>query len=357
MAHLLRLCGGYFFFYVLTGISVKWFTGKASQGFIGMSDVEYLLYSTSSSSLLCVGVVLGARWLARVRWREIPGELAVIGVAGICTAVIIPTTTLLFTLPFSIMVAMVIMRAGVLVVSRAVDQILIWQGILKKRVVWEENAAVGLALAALALKAGLRLATEETSAAGRHFEVLASTDGLVILGSYLTAYFVRLYIMNYFKNAGGGAARVDNRAYFAAEQLAATATMAIAAVTLYLSADPSMTAATPTAFLENFALAVDRPHSRWLQAAVGGLPFGAVAFFSVFIFMLRGHTATFAGLANRLTSLVAGTTATLVTWAAFGGELPGTEDWMSLLLIFGAVALLYRSETRARKALTGELAK
>lgn len=351
MAHLLRLCAGYFFFYVLTGISVKWFTGKLSQGFVGMNDVEYLVYSTISSSVLCVGVVLAARWLGRVRWREIPRELAVIGVAGVCTAVIIPTTTLLFSLPFSIMVAMVIMRAGVLIVSRAVDQVLIWQGMLKKRVVWEENAAVALALAALALKAGLSLASED--GAGRHFEVLSSKDGLAILGSYLSAYFVRLYIMNYFKNAGGGAARVDNRAYFAAEQIAATATMAIAAAALYLAAGPAEAAAAPTAFLEKFALAFGRPHTQWFQAVVGGLPFGMVAFFSVFIFMLRGHTATFAGLANRLTSLIAGTTATLVTWAVFGGELPGAEDWVSLLLIFGAVALLYRSETRARAAQTG----
>ena len=45
---------------------------------------------------------------------------------------------------------------------------------------------------------------------------------------------------------------------------------------------------------------------------LSGIPYGAVAFFSVFIFMFQGRTATFAGLVNRLTSLIAGTTATLL---------------------------------------------
>ena len=41
-------------------------------------------------------------------------------------------------------------------------------------------------------------------------------------------------------------------------------------------------------------------------AIFSGIPFGIVAFFSVFIFLFRGRTATFAGLVNRLTSLLSG---------------------------------------------------
>jgi hypothetical protein len=71
-----------------------------------------------------------------------------------------------------------------------------------------------------------------------------------------------------------------------------------------------------------------------------------VAFFSVFIFMFKGRTATFAGLVNRLTSLIAGTTATLVFGLVFGGRLPGLTDWVSLCFILGAVAFLTIAERR-----------
>jgi len=50
--------------------------------------------------------------------------------------------------------------------------------------------------------------------------------------------------------------------------------------------------------------------------------FGAAAFFSVFLFMFKGRTATFAGLVNRLTSLVAGTTSTVIFYFAFQGRFP-----------------------------------
>ena len=74
--------------------------------------------------------------------------------------------------------------------------------------------------------------------------------------------------------------------------------------------------------------------------------FGVVAFFSVFIFMFKGRTATFAGLVNRLTSLVAGTVATLIAWAALDRKAPKIEDWASLGLVLVAVYFLTRSEKR-----------
>ena len=67
------------------------------------------------------------------------------------------------------------------------------------------------------------------------------------------------------------------------------------------------------------------------------MAFGVVAFFSVFIFMFKGRTATFAGLINRLTSLVAGTVSTIIFWAFFAGRFPKPQDWVSLFFIFCAV--------------------
>jgi hypothetical protein len=89
-------------------------------------------------------------------------------------------------------------------------------------------------------------------------------------------------------------------------------------------------------------------------ALLSGLPFGILAFFSVFIFMFKGRTATFAGLVNRLTSLLAGTTATLVMHLAFGAKLPSVQDWLSVAFILVAVWFLTRAEKMRSVEVTAE---
>jgi drug/metabolite transporter (DMT)-like permease len=84
----------------------------------------------------------------------------------------------------------------------------------------------------------------------------------------------------------------------------------------------------------------------WGWAILAGTAFGAVAFFSVFIFMFKGRTATFAGLVNRLTSLIAGTAATLIFFYSFGGKFPAVEDWISLVFILIAVAFISKAEKK-----------
>jgi uncharacterized membrane protein YccC len=81
-------------------------------------------------------------------------------------------------------------------------------------------------------------------------------------------------------------------------------------------------------------------------AIASGIPYGAVAFFSVFIFMFEGRTATFAGLVNRLTSLLGGIAATLLLAALFGLPWPSLQDWVSVGFITVAVGFLARAERR-----------
>jgi hypothetical protein len=57
---LLQLCLGYFIFYVITGITVKYFLASPELGFPGMKGVEFLVYSTLGGSSLAVGVVFVA---------------------------------------------------------------------------------------------------------------------------------------------------------------------------------------------------------------------------------------------------------------------------------------------------------
>ncbi len=339
---LIQLSIGYFFFYVITGVTVKYFTGNAAEGFPGMKQVEYLVYNTLGGNAIALSVALGLRWYHLKSNQYLtflgirfPQEILYIIPSGICTAVVIPTTTLMYLLPISVMVAMVIMRASVIIISRAVDAVQIRQGILKKNVYPEENYAVLFALMAAAMNL-LWVAPGD-------FDFVHSIPAVTILSSYIIVYAIRIYIMNYYKNTRAKGVQLDNNGFFAIEQIAASAVMLLAAYLLFNAADWFQSS---NEQLVIFRQSIADPHPQWSWAVLAGTAFGMVAFFSVFIFMFKGRTATFAGLVNRLTSLVAGTAATLVSYFLFQGKFPKMQDWISLGFILIAVWFLSRAEKK-----------
>ncbi len=367
---LLQLSLAYFFFYVVTGVTVKYFTSKDA-GFPGMHDMEFLVYSTVGGTSVCLGWVLLKRWY-RLRsngpatWGGLsfPAEYLYIIPSGVCTAVVIVTTTLNYMLLPSVMVAMVVTRGSVIVLSRVVDAVQIGQGILRKKVYWEEDVAVVIALIAVATQilfhAGIPNAHAKAFAA---FSVAGqalwlgwagssggagwSVAAMLVLAFYIAAYAFRIYIMNYYKNTRGKGVPLDNKGFFAVEQIAAAITIvAGAAIVFFLAAEAASKA------LTLYRGAIVHPRPLWYGAIVAGAFYGGVAFFSVFIFMFKGRTATFAGLVNRLTSLMAGTTATLALHYIFGMRFPKTEDWASLAFILVAVGCLTRAERRRAAELT-----
>jgi len=361
---LLQLCAGYFVSYVATGVVVKWFTGGLREPRMG--EISFLFTNTLSSSVLCVIAVFALGWLRLPATRTrrwfgftVPEETPAIVASGVCTAVIIPATTMLYTLPISVMVAMVIMRGSIIITSRAIDAILLRRGLLKRKVHAEENWAVLFALLALGthvllvpvseslMHMGIDVATIgiNVKAGDGHFDFLGSAPAMTILTGYIAAYAVRLYVMNVFKltrppRAVHTPPGLDNRGYFAIEQIAASTTMALVAGVLL--ALPSLAGVRTPQLLELRAAAttLDWP------ALASGVPYALVAFFSVFLFMFKGRTATFAGLVNRITSLLAGTTATLVLAWVFGLKPPAVADWISLGFLGVAVGLLARVETQ-----------
>jgi len=358
--HLLELCVGYFLSYVMTGIAVKYFTGgiRAPR----MSDMAYLFNNTIGGNALALAVVIGLGWLGlkgartiRVAGLTLPAETAYIIPSGVCTAIIIPGTTLLYMLPISVMVAMVIMRASVIVISRLVDAVQIRQGLLKKQVLPEENWAVVFALLALGTNLMLIPMVDLLDARGipvsstlgmkpgalhGSFDFVRSPLAMTVLIAYIAAYAVRLYLMNYFKNTRGPGASLDNRAFFAIEQVAATATIVVFGLVAWFGRDAFGWSAPAVIAWHAGVRSFDLP------AVLAGIPYGLVAFFSVFLFMFQGRTATFAGVVNRITSLLAGTTATLLLAWIWKQKPPSLQDWASLLFILIAVAFLTRAEQR-----------
>jgi hypothetical protein len=349
---LIQLCVGYFFFYVITGYTVKYFLGKPELGLPGMNGIEYLVYSTVGGTAICLAVVLVLRWYRlrsnkMITWGPLtfPSEYLYIIPSGLCTAVVIPTTTLMYTLPISVMVAMVIMRGSVIVISRVVDAIQIRQGILQKKVYWEENVAVVLALVAVSVN----IFGGEAGKGG--FDFLQNAAALSILGSYIVAYLFRIYIMNYYKNTRPKGAPSDNRGFFAVEQIASTLFMALTAA-MVLAAPSMLGIVGPR--ITQFRGAILSPLPAYPEAILSGMAYGMVAFFSVFIFMFKGRTATFAGLVNRLTSLIAGTASTLLFALTYDNKWPKASDWISLVVILVAVAFLTRAEKRRALELAQE---
>jgi len=345
---LLQLCTGYFLAYVVYGTAVKYFQDAAA-GYPGMKELEFLLYSTAGGTVVCLGWAIARGWYrlkattGEVQWGPLrfPRELLYIVPSGVCTAVVIPTTTLMYTLPISVMVAMVIMRGSVIVISRLVDAIQIQRGILKKTVYWEENAAVVFAL--LAMSVNLFWEREKAS-----FDFTGSPAAMTILLAYVSSYFARIYIMNYYKNTRPAGAKLDNNAFFAIEQISAFFTL-VATVAVLLVLPRFGYAAGGVVSTLQAAFAAPKPS--WPGAVAAGAVFGVSAFFSVFLFMFKGRTATFAGLVNRLTSLVAGTASTLLFAVVYGGKYPKPQDWASLAFILVAVAFLTRAERRRAAAL------
>ena len=341
---LIQLCVFYFLAYIATGVTVKYFLGSADQGFPGMKGMEFLPYSTLGGVMVATGVALALRWFRfpSNRWvslgpLRVPVEMLYIVPSGVCTAVVVPTTTLMYTLPISVMVAMVIMRGSVIIISRIVDAVQIRQGLLTKKVYWTENVAVLFAILAVAMKTVF--VPKGTGA----FDFVNSQAAMTILGSYVVAYAIRIYIMNFYKNTRGKGVKQDNKSFYFYEQMSMLVVLIV--VTIMIFNSPRWFGWTAEQ-VQLFNGAIDDPLPEWRWAVLAGGAFGVASFFSVFLFMFKGRTATFAGLVNRLTSLIAGTAATLIFHYAFGGRFPSREDWLSLLCILIAIGFLTVAERK-----------
>ncbi|MBI1803285.1 MAG: hypothetical protein HY033_04360 [Ignavibacteriae bacterium] len=347
---LIQLCVGYFIFYVITGISAKYFTPSGAAVCLNMEQIAYMAYNTLGGMVTALLVVLVKGWyklrsnrMITVVGLSLPEEISYIIPSGFMTAIIIPATTLMYTFRgMSVMVAMVIMRASVIVISRLVDSVQGAQGILQKKVYKEENIAVGFAL----LAAGVNLFWVQPG----DFDFLQNTAAVVILSSYIVAYAIRIYIMNYFKNTRAKGVPLDNNGFFGLEQIFAFISVMLLTILFFNAQDWFGWNASQVLL---FKTSIVEPQPLWGWAVVSGTAFGIVAFFSVFLFMFKGRTATFAGLVNRLTSLAAGTVATLFSAFLLGAKFPKVHEWIALVFILVAVAFLSIAERKR----TAELAK
>lgn len=351
----------YFFSYVVYTVLTK-MLGKL----YGIGGTVFTVYNTIGGMLVCNIVAI---WLGWYKFKSstyikflginMPKEFLYIIPSGICTAIVIPTTTLMYTLPISVMVAMVIMRASIIIISRIIDQLQIWQGILKKKVYWQENVGAFFAILALSVQLFVKIIETEKGISVRFFEFrggdfdfIRNAAAMTILSFYLIAYSIRLYIMNYYKNTRPKGAIYDTKGFFAIEQFSSTIFLVLMGVVYYYTVNIDTTVENYTkTFAYEFKYSFINVPDKWFIMVLSGIPFGVAAFFSVFLFMFKGRTATFAGLVNRITSLIAGTGNTLILWLLWnklGFKFPKHEDWIALILI--SIAIIFLSLAEKRRA-------
>ncbi|MEF3280503.1 MAG: hypothetical protein K6357_06015 [Elusimicrobiota bacterium] len=345
----------YFAFYVIYTMLTK-----RLQELYKLSGTTFTVYNTIGGMLICILVVIVLKWYKfksstyiKFLGINMPKEFLYIIPSGVCTAIIIPTTTLMYTLPISVMVAMIIMRASIIIISRVIDQIQIWQGILKKKVYWEENVGSIFAILALSVQLFIKIHTGDDfridffKVNPGDFDFIRNNAAMMILTFYLGAYTIRLYIMNYYKNTRPKGAVYDTKGFFAIEQIASTVAILLAGFLYYYFAEVDTTVeGYSKTFAYQYKFSFDNVPEKWGMIVASGIPFGMAAFFSVFLFMFKGRTATFAGLVNRITSLLAGTFSTILLWLFFNKKAPKNEDWIALILVFIAIYFLGKGEKR-----------
>jgi len=278
-----------------------------------------LLPVSTSASLVGMFIFLSVmRWWRHAGHREVlgvrvpaPGRWTLL--SGICSAAIIGTTTLAYTLPgASIVFMMLLMRGGVLVLAPVVD---VLSG---RRVRWPSWVALGLSFAAVAVAAG--------SAVSPTLTLLAAVD----VGVYLAAYFFRLRAMSNLAKSGE---REVSIRYFVEEQMVATPVLVGTLALLALVGGGGVCGDIRAGFVE----AVSRGHL-WTEVAVGLLSQGTGIFGA--LILLDGRENAFCVPVNRASSVLAGVLATGVLAVTLGQPGAGPLELVGAALVIAAMAVL-----------------
>lgn len=250
---------------------------------------------------------------ARLGRLAVPVPTRYTTLSGICTALILLTTTLAYTFEgVSIVFVMLLMRGGVLVMAPLID------ALAGRKVRWFSWVALLLSMGALCVAFAERAGYDLTWACGANIAV------------YLLSYFVRLQFMSRLaKSSAVG----DNRRFFVEEQLVATP----AALVLLVA----VAAAAPEAI------------SNELWSGFGGLDTGVGLAYGLLIGLLSQGTGIFGGLilldgrentfcvpVNRASSILAGVVAAYLQLALGSTRGPAETELFGAGLVVLAILVL-----------------
>ena len=259
--------------------------------------------------------------------------------SGICTGLVVVTTTLAYTIDgVSIVFAMLLMRGGMLVMSPIVDTI------FKRHVRWFSWAALGLSLLALIIS---NFGPNIFEGATLGEKALMNTMLAIDLIVYLSAYFFRLSFMSKLAKSDNAD---DTKKFFVEEQMVGTPSIFII---LFIAAMFAPGAVENPSGLDNMLNGIHagfftfwhRPALILVLAVLAGIFSQFNGVFGSLILLDKSENA-FAVAVNRCSSILAGVIASLVVALVFTTELdgkalmPNVYTWVSAAFIIGALLFL-----------------
>lgn len=320
--HNLRIWGlalGYFAAYIPYSAVVKSMTSGLIPGHAQVSGFEILPATLVSTAVTMLAIITAAGWWRTLRTRRILGlNIPTPGgwtsLSGLGTAIIIATTTLAYSFNgVSVVLALVLMRAGVLIIAPVVDSV------CRRRVRWFSWSALAFSLVAIAV----------VTASARRYDITLAAG--LNLAAYLSGYMVRLPCMTRLAKCED---KAITRRYFVEEMLVATVTMvAIAGLMAVGGGSGPMLELRRgfTVFMWSGSVG---------PAFLAGFSYACLYYFGTLIYLDRREN-TFCITLNRGASLLSGIVSSFGLAAIAGAALPrGTEFVASGFIL---MALLFLS--------------
>jgi hypothetical protein len=312
---------GYFACYVPYSFMTKLLSKGLIAGLDGRSLAGFSLLPLSvlASAIGMLVFITAMGWWkyashTRLGGIDVPHPTRWTFLSGLCTALIIGTTTLAYTFEgISIVFAMLLMRGGVLIIAPVVD------ALTKRSVRWFSWAALACALAALLLGV-----TDTNSYA---LSLVAALD----IAVYLAAYFVRLRFMSRLAKSE---ARASNRRFFVEEQITAAPMLVLVLGAWALFGGSGQVAVD---LREGFTAYWDQSFF-WAIVLVGLLSQGTGIFGSLIFLDKRENT--FCVPVNRSSSVLAGVLASFWVAAYPGQSMPAWTQLAGAGIIILAILFL-----------------
>ena len=308
--------GFYFFYTPYSGLTKALSSGLLTNG--AVKGPVLLPLSAVGTVVGMLGFITVMRWWKYAGRREffgmqVPFPRRLTFLSGVCMATIMATTTLAFTFGgLSIVLVLVLLRAGTLIIAPIVDQI------VGRRVRWFSWTALLVSLAAVLVAI--------SDAASYTLTIAAVID----IAAYLAAYFFKLQFMSRLAKSDDRSATLR---YFVEEQMVASPLLVIALVVMAFIGTGDVMLGFRTG-LTTFAMS-----EAAIYAVTVGLFYAALCICTTLIFLDRREN-TFCMPMHCGSSMLSGFTATAILAYLYGQSSPTMVQTVSAGFIAIALGFL-----------------
>ncbi|HEX5732692.1 MAG TPA: hypothetical protein VF131_07650 [Blastocatellia bacterium] len=309
---------GYFAFYLPYCMLVKATTKGLIPGVEAPSGLQMLPATGMATAAMMLLIITVMGWWKysgrrRVFGLSIPCPTRWTLISGVGTAAIIYATTLVYTFQgVSILLAILLLRAGVLLLAPAIDLL------FKRRVRWFSWVALGFTLLAVA-------------AAFWDVSIYQMTFAVALtVAVYLAGYTVRIPCMNRLAKSSDSYATYR---YFVEEQIVAMAALIAAPAAIALFGNGGIAMEIRHGFSSFFAT-----QAVWPSLLIGAL-YACLCFFGTLIYLDRREN-TFCIPLNRCSSLLSAVAGSYALTLLFAEQPPRTGELVGAVLIIIAILFL-----------------